>query len=308
LTPGGPARTFRSVPSGLAPAASRTVTIAGTRYPIEVLARSRAPEPDAVAIVVPCHEAFELTRLCLDAIRRFTDVPHEVWVVDNASSPATVGRLVGETDANLILNRAAPWRRSGLFARFLPWYRQAGGGSVANGVALELAAEVVQPRWMFCMHNDAMPARRGWLAYLRSRLDARTRAVGVRQDPTRVRAAHQSGLLFDFSLFRPLRMSFMPGLPAYDVGDLVSVRLREAGYEVAICDNAYNRPELRERLPEGHWLKAINCDIAFDAAGEIVYLHLGRGTLRYSQPGSEHARQLALDDWLALVRAHILAP
>ena len=159
---------------------------------------------------------------------------------------------------------------------------------------------------MFCMHNDAMPGKRGWLSYLVSRLDARTRAVGVRQDPTRVRAAHQSGVLFDFSLFRPLGMSFMPGLPEYDVGDLVTVRLRAAGYEVAICDNVYNQPELRNRLPDDHWLKSINCDIAFDAAGDIFYLHLGRGTLRYSQPGSDHARQLALDDWLSLVRAHVL--
>ena len=285
---------------------TQTITIASSQYPIEIVTRSRATEADAVAIIVPCHGAFELTRVCLEAIHRFTDVPHEVWVVDNASSAETVNRLRVETSANLILNSKAPWRRSGLVTRFLPWYRQAGGGSLANGVALELAAHVIEPRWMFCMHNDAMPVKRGWLSYLRSRLDEGTRAVGVRQDPARVRAAHQSGLLFDFSLFQQLGMNFMPGLPEYDVGDLVTVRLRAAGYDVAICDNVYNRPELRSRLPDGHWLKPINCDIAFDGSGEVFYLHLGRGTLRYSHPGSNPARQLALGDWLSLVSAHVL--
>lgn len=298
---------MRTVPGAAETTTRVGIAIEGTRYDADVVARARAAAPDAVAIVVPCHEAFDLTRTCLDAIARFTDVPHEVWVVDNASSRATVERLRAETTANLVLNRTAPWKRRGPVARFLPWYRQAGGGSIANGVALELAANVVDRRWMFVMHNDAMPVKRGWMSYLVSRLGDRTRAVGMRQDPTRVRAAHQSGLLFDFALFRPLGMSFMPGLPAYDVGDLVTVRLREAGYEVAICDNVYNQPELRERLPAGHWLRQVHCDIAFDRAGDPFYLHLGRGTLRYSNPGGDHARELALEEWLALVRANVLA-
>ena len=284
------------------------VRIGRTQYEIEVHERSRALESDAVTIVVPCHEAFELTRTCLETIRRFTDVPHEVWVVDNASSAATVARLVSETTANLILNRTAPWRRAGILSRFLPWYRQTGGGSIANGVALELAATVVATRWMFVMHNDAMPCKRGWLRGLLSRLDARTRGVGVRQDAIRVKAMHQSGFLFDFSLFRSLRMSFLPGLPDYDVGDLVSVRLRDAGYAIAICDNVHNDPELRHRLPDDHWLKPVHCDIAFDAAGDPFYLHLGRGTLRSSKRGFDQARDLSLSDWLELVRANLLRP
>ena len=285
---------------------TRHVTVERTRYTIDVLDRSRSAAPDAVAIVVPCHEAFELTRTCLDAIERFTDVPHEVWVVDNASSPATVARLTAETTANLVLTHTAPWRRGGVIARFVPWYRQTGGGSVANGVALELAAGVVTTRWMFVMHNDAMPCKRGWMRDLLSRLDDRVRGVGVRQDPTRVKAMHQSGFLFDFSLFRELRMSFMPGLPEYDVGDLVSVRLRDAGFGAAICDNTYNTPELRKRLPEHHWLKPVACDIAFDATGDPFYLHLGRGTLRSSKPDFDQARDLSLAEWLALVRANLL--
>lgn len=287
---------------------TRHATIEGTRYTFEVMERSRAHEAGAVAIVVPCHEAFELTRACLEAIHRFTDVPHEVWVVDNASSTATVARLTSETTANLLLNRTAPWRRSGLFARFLPWYRQTGGGSIANGVALELAAGVVDAPWMFVMHNDAMPCKRGWMRYLLSRLDARVRGVGVRQDPTRVQAMHQSGFLFDFSLFRPLGMSFLPGLPGYDTGDLVSVRLRENGYAVAFCENAFNDPELRRRLSDDHWLKPIACDIGFDAAGDPFYLHLGRGTLRSARPGFDQARGLSLAEWLALVRSNLLRP
>lgn len=283
------------------------IPIEAGRFDVEIVERARAPEADAVTIVLPCHEGFELTRTCLDAIRRFTDVPHEVWVVDNASSRATVERLRAETSANLLLNRTAPWRR-GVLARFVPWYRQRGGGSIANGVALELAARVVRSRWMFVMHNDALPCRQGWLGYLRSRLDDATRGVGVREDAIRVHAMHQSGFLFDFTLFHPLRMSFLPRLPEYDAGDLITVRLRDAGYRVAICDNVFNRPELAQHLPEHHWLRRVRCDIAFDGHGEPVYLHLGRGTLRDSKPGADRARDLSLEEWLGLVRRNLLGP
>src|SRR5207248_2761369 len=151
-----------------------------------------------------------------------------------------------------------------------------------------------------------MPCRRGWASFFLGKLDDRVKGAGVRADRTRVLAMHASGFLFEFALFRTLGMSFLPGLPVYDVGDLVTVRLRESGYKVFISDNVHNQPELRERLPIGHWLRDINCDIAFDDTGMPVYLHLGRGTLRYTKPSSTQARQLSLDDWLRLVKTHVL--
>jgi hypothetical protein len=281
------------------------VPIGGTQYDVQVVERARVP--DALAIVVPCYQAFDLTRVCLDAIERFTDVPHEVWVVDNGSAPAVVERLRAETRANLILNRTTPWNRGGGILGWLrPWYRRPGGGSIANAVALELAARFATPRWMWVMHNDSLPCRRGWASYMLGKLGGKVKGAGVREDEIRVHAMHQSGFVFEFALFRELGMSFLPSLPAYDVGDLVTVKLRDAGYEYFVCANLHNRPELREGLPADHWLRDINCDIAFDEAGTPIYLHLGRGTFRYSKPGSAQARALSLEDWLRLVRAHVL--
>ena len=282
------------------------VSISGTQYNVQVIERMRVA--DALAIVVPCYEAIDLTRACLDAIARFTDVPHEVWVVDNGSAVAVGERLRAETTANLILNRTTPWNRGGgLFGWLHPWYKRPGGGSMANAVALELAARFASPRWMWVMHNDSLPCRRGWASFFLGKLDARVKAAGARQDRTRVKALHQSGFLFEFPLYATLGMSFLPGLPDYDVGDLITVKLRDAGYSVFVADNVYNRPELRDALPAGHWLRDLTVDVAFDDAGAPIYLHLGRGTLRYSKPGSEQARALSLDDWLSLVRTHVLS-
>src|SRR6184192_4609924 len=109
-------------------------------YDVEVVERSRVS--DALTLVIPCYGAFELTRACLDAIARFTDVPHEVWVVDNGSAVGIVERLRSETTVNLVLNRTTPWKGRGPLAWLRPWYRRPGSGSLANGVGLELAARL----------------------------------------------------------------------------------------------------------------------------------------------------------------------
>lgn len=110
---------------------------------------------------------------------------------------------------------------------------------------------------------------------------------------------HQSGFLFDFSPFRQLHMSLLPNTPVYDTGDLVTLRLREAGYDLFIAENSTNKPELRQQLPDDHWLEHTPGDVAFDDAGETVDVHVGRGRLRYSRPESRQSRQLSLDRWVA---------
>lgn len=277
----------------------------GRTYEVDVLRRTRTGA-DGVSIVQPSHNGQELTRVSLESIRRFTGQPHELWVVDNASSPETVEYLLAQSDVNLILNYTPPWGRRRFWQLPKAWWQQAGGGSYANGIALELAARFVETRYIFAMHNDALPCKTWWLEYLLSRIDGRVRGVGVRQDATRVRALHMSGFLFDFSLFAPLRMSFLPNLPTWDVGDLVTVRLREGGYVCLVCPNTFNEPELAQS--EGvarSWASDLHCDRAVDDSGEIFFVHLGRGTSQLAGATSG-PRQTTVDEWLSRVRCHLL--
>ena len=260
------------------------IEIAGHTYDVEVFRRREAGR-GAVTIVQPSHNALELTRLAIESIRRWTTTPYELWIVDNFSEPPVRDWLLAQPDLNLIFNHTPvggwTWRRwRGVPLPYPPlsdgWTRIPGGGSFCNGLALELAAQFAETRWMFVMHNDVL-VRPGWLEYLGTKLTGRVRGVAVSSDPSRVQAMHQSGFLFDFTLFAPLRMSFLPNLPAYDAGDRVTIRLREAGYEYVVCHNTFNEPDTVAWIHD-ETLRRLYCDRAFNDAREVIYLHLGRGT------------------------------
>lgn len=283
----------------------RAVTIGGQTYEIDILRRCRRRD-EAVSIVQPSHNGRELTRVSLESIRRYTSYPYELWVVDNVSDDDTVEFLKAQSDINLILNHTPPWKRRHFWEKQKPWWEQPGGGSYANGVALQLAAQFVETRYMFVMHNDALPCKSGWLEYLLSKMTDQVRGVGVRQDKTRVHAMHQSGFLFDFDLFHPLRMSFMPNDPEWDVGDLVTVRLRGSGFQCFVCDNSFSDPDLL-KIPSiaRSWLRGVHCDKAIDDNNEVLYLHLGRGTLQAAGPGTI-VRQTSVEQWLTMVSSYLL--
>ena len=277
------------------------VFIAEQPYDIEVF-RRREAAPNAISIIQPSHNALALTRLAIETIRRWTTVPYALWIVDNFSDQAVVDYLLAQPDINLILNRTPiggwTWKHwRGVSIPYPPrrdgWTRISGGGSFCNGLALELAAQCIDTRYAFVMHNDVLVLP-GWLEFLRSKMSERVRGVAVSSDPTRVHAMHQSGFLFDCTLFKPLRMSFLPDLPMYDAGDLVTIRLREAGYAYAVCRNTFNQPETVAWIRE-ETLRAMYCDRVFNDDGEVIYLHLGRGTPKtvgtYQKPGKTSAEE-----------------
>lgn len=141
---------------------------------------------------------------------------------------------------------------------------------------------------MAVMHNDILICHGNFLPFLLSRIDEQVRGVAPSTGRTRVHTMHSSGFLFDFSLFAPLGMSFLPGLPAYDVCDGVALALRRADYATYSCANTFSWPETVEGIPLG----AMYCDRPFDDAGNVIYAHLGRGTAKtsveYAQAGKTY--------------------
>jgi FkbM family methyltransferase len=68
---------------------------------------SAAPEPPGglTSIIIPVHNQLAYTRRCLESIRRHTDEPYELIVVDNGSTDGTADYLRAQPDVTLIENR-----------------------------------------------------------------------------------------------------------------------------------------------------------------------------------------------------------
>jgi len=283
----------------------KSAVIGGKKYSYIDSIKVQSTDYNTVHIVQPSHNSIELTRLSIECIRRFTKPPYVIWVVDNNSNNQTRNELSKIEGINIIFNRTDV----GTFWR--PWYLMKYGGSIANGIALELAAKYIDGKYMFVMHNDCVPVKSGWLDFLKSKITEKVKIAGVSQDKTRVHAVHQSGFLFDFELYHKLKLSFMHNNPEYDVGDYITIGLKQNGYDSFVCKNSYNNPELdalftdpkyplflRDRAIDQHPV-----DRCIDDENKLIYLHLGRG----SKVGRNGDKRISVSDWMHLITQHFLA-
>ncbi len=285
------------------------LTIDGQKYELEWKRDVIQPD-EAVRLLVISHitnaNAFELLKTCVAGIQKFTPEAHELWVIDNNSPEEWLGRVKGIPSVNLVLNRTEPRPpeireniQSGQEKQEQFHY-----GSYANAIGLEIGAFLIDStsRYIMTMHMDTMPTKKGWLSYLKSRLNERTAASGVRMDHTRTKdgVLHVLGYMVDFQLFRKLDLNFFPHLPDYDVGDDVTVRMRQEGYDVFACRNTFWNPELEKLIPTDSALHDLHVDRSFDDDNEVIFIHLGRGVRRSS---GNHNRGTSLEEWLSATRA-----
>jgi hypothetical protein len=268
--------------------------------------------PEAPRLIVVSRQVNEisrnLVRVCIETIQRLTPEPCELWVVDNNSPVQNLAWLLDRPAVNVALNRTEPRPPEARTSEDeadpegqLTW------DSYSNAIALEVAVRLINPdsQYIMTLHMDTMPCRRGWLTYLRSRINDQVRAAGVRMDRTRIPEGvlHVLGYLVDFQLFKRLQLDFLPDLPALDVGDRVTLKLREEGYEVFACPNTLWEPDLAAQIPADSPLREFHVDRAFDDQGHVIFLHLGRGVRKSI---GAHQRGTMADEWMRVAREHLL--
>ncbi|MHC4100868.1 MAG: glycosyltransferase family 2 protein [Planctomycetota bacterium] len=114
----------------------------------DALVRPGAEPAPTVSICVPHYQVQDLMRLCLRALRRYTDGPrYEVIVVDN-----------GSTDESLDWLRSMEWITLVERGESTPdnWIR-------AMNTALDIGLQRARGDYYLIMHSDTIVKRRGWL-------------------------------------------------------------------------------------------------------------------------------------------------
>lgn len=288
----------------------KNIPIEGRNYQVEVYRNiSLAPDAPRLAVVSNLRNdaAASILKVCLEGIARFTPEPHEVWVIDNNSPASQTEWLKEQLGINVALNRTEPLppesqeaMKAGVPGSQLQW------GSYANAIGLELAVRLIDPqtRYLMTMHMDTLPCRSGWLSYLKGKLVNGTGAAGVRFDRTRTPEGilHVLGYMVDFRLFTKLELDFFPRLPEFDVGDLVTTRLREAGFKVFASPNTLWEPQLVESISQGSPFKDLPVDRSFDDEGNVFFLHLGRGVRKST---GDHRTGITVDEWVRIAHEKI---
>jgi len=294
------------------------VDIDGRQY-TGTLAQKRTEAPAAPRLVVVAYQPNKLTqevlRVCIETIQKYTPETHELWIVDNNSPIEHTEWLLRYPALNVVLNRVEPippeqrsWHAK-LRGQLRNRYHQRAWGSYANAIGLEIAIRLIDPQTQFVMplHMDTMPCQVGWLTFLRTKITEQVAAAGVRLDHARVKdgVLHVLGYLVDFQRFRQLKLDFLPDLPRLDVGDRVTVVLRQAGYGVFACRNTLHDPAAEALIAKDSPFKQLLVDRALNDQDRVIFLHQGRGVRKSTD---SQVKGVTTEEWVQFADNILLAP
>ncbi len=220
------------------------------RDQLEAIRDGRSRPADLASVVIAHYQTEPLVRVCLRALRRFTDHPFEAIVVDN-----------GSADASLEYLRSVRWIR--LIER---GESAESNGVLAHAAALDLGASEARGRWLVSLHTDTIVHRPGWLGEMLAHLAADPNAACLGSGKLDADAAWYAWMkrfvdkrrlaraldrlwgrtppngaeepawyprtyaaLYDLDRVRALDLSFAP-TPEHRAGELLYRRLVEAGH------------------------------------------------------------------------------
>jgi hypothetical protein len=278
----------------------QTMTLQGRAYELSVFRRVTLPPAAPRLAVVSCLPnamALRVLETCVHSLLQFSRMPVEIWVVDNASDPSLASELHSLHGVNLVLNGtpAIPPGAEDVVTSPVDFR----WGSYANAIALEIAAALIDQKTerFGTFHMDTMAVHPAWLDFMLGKINGRVAAAGVRLDVTRTPSGvlHVLGMIVDFQLFRKLGLTFYPDLPKYDVGDLVTVGLRSAGYEVFASRNTLWDPALAGAIAADSEFNDWPVDRSLDDADAVFFLHLGRGVRKAV---GESVRGMTAEEWV----------
>lgn len=263
-------------------------------FQVEVL--SHHSDPNALVTVIIVNSlTSQMTLNALRSFRKFNDLPTNYVVVDNFSERWVLEDLVrGVGDfATIVSNHGEPKS-----IKLGHW------DSLLNAVGVDIGSRLVATPFGFVCHNDVLACRKGWLRHLASKIGGDCRGASFSLDNDRIRAMHVSGYMYDSSLYTLDVADWYPVRGTWDVGDHFTHFLREKGLKYYACPSTHNNPALVPTSdPTTAWQLPISADRSLDDAGNVVYMHMGRGSLKslgaYARPGkTTHDEWVEFGKWV----------
>lgn len=278
----------------------KSVSLDGQNYKVFIRKHiNESPEVPrlVIAAYLPNKTAVDVLKCCIDSIKKYTDTPYELWVVDNNSPEKYIKLFYEDKDINIILNKTDP-------------EGDKNQGSYRNAIQLELAAHFVSSdtKYFMTLQQDIAVCKKGWLKFLMSKFTDEVRGVGVRMEKTRVTdgCLHSLGAMFDFQLFRKLGLSYYPELPALDVADKISIAFKDNGYVIYATGNTLWDKHLVEEISENSIFKNFNVDRSLDDEGDVIFLHLGRSVLRAVGNFQGDKKLKNIETWIKFINEKLL--
>ena len=244
-----------------------------------------------IDIIIPSYHSKELTTLAINSLEKNKSIFNFRYiVVENASDESYKEDIIS-------LNENVVWYTNSCEYSYL--------SSETNAEAIQKGIDLVDSELVFICHNDVLACHPYWMDFLHSKIQEGCSLVGTVLDNTRIGAVHISGLLVKTEIAKevscfPERNSSSEVI--LDVGDSYTRYCREKNLKYYCCRNTHNNNINEEELQEP--FNNFSVDRAVDDAGNVIFAHLGRGTLKqfnqYSKPN-----KIYFEDWLNFFENYI---
>ena len=251
-----------------------------------------------IDIIVPSYQSKDLTITCIKSFERYKGLYKFKYIVIENSNNCSYKDDVIEQAENVV------WIQN-----YCPEYTYM--SSDTNAIALEVGLKYVTSKLVFICHNDVVACHPMWMNFLHSKIKEGNSIAGTVLDPSRINAVHISGLLTYTSLAKSVSMfpKYKNGSRSatethgkseqvFDVGDEMTQYCRDTGLKYFCCRNTFIQPELIDIIKEEKYAK-FNVDRALDDYNNVIFMHLGRGTLKTA--GTYYkTNRVMLNEWLSL--------
>ena len=241
----------------------------GSEYNLEIC-RRKITDGDAVKIIIVTYmfnrDSAELTKLAVASIKKFTKENYEIWIADNNSPKENFQWVLDDQEINFTRNLDAKDYKT-LKDSFL------------NALGLEsgLRSISADTKYVVLMHSDVAVAHENWLGFIKNKLTNNVKGVGMLMDQGRIKAMHISGTIFSFDVYQKYNVDLRPSLPDLDVGDDITQKIKDNGFDYTFCRNSHNDQKVIELIRENSIFKDMQCDRAIDDDNNVIFAHLGRG-------------------------------
>jgi len=294
---------------------SKKINLDNRTYEVDIYSNDHeTSNENTINFVIPIYSSNEvqakISELCIKSIIKFTKQNYKFWLVDNGSPNELWKWALKYEKTTLIRNntKIKPRFINRKKARGTYFRRAKNGFSYENAIALELGVALIDnnSKYLMTLQNDTCATSQDWLDESLLKISQGFSIAAFRKENSKTKelVAHSLGSLINFDHFKKIKPSFFPNLPHYDCGDEVTLKMYSNNKKVHFVRNTYNDSSLIEKVPKKY--RFLNVDRAVNKNNDVIFMHLGRGSLREDLHYVGWNNWTSAEDWINFIESEIL--
>ena len=178
-------------------------------------------------------------------------------------------------------------------------------GSYANGYMLDYIVNHFKkinykPKYFITSHQDIFVVSKDLFSNLKKFLTNDTFAAGVLKQKNlskEFEILHAVCCMWKYEYVINSKFGFKPRMPRYDAGERIVKEYLDKGLKIKNLQNSYNDFSVKDKINKKYIELGDGVDIAIDENSEVLFLHLGRGTIK-SEGKYENNKKTNVQQWI----------